>query len=767
MTRFDILEWLLPYCEPDALCVQNSKMHGWIRSATEVRRCIEAWREGNLAELTVTVVHGRNHETYGLRGCYRIGLVLHRNRQVARFAIDYDCKEKSNSLHRKEAIERWLQSKGVVFTSKSGRGYHVFYALRNPITIESFLVWAKSWKFNRPGEPECFPKSDGLSQLWLPNHPNELGGDQYCEGDFESATLDSLPSTLPRSVSSESVDFLRGLCEPGRRNEALNKAAYELSASGMPEDEIYSLCLRASELCGLLSEEPNKTKNTIERAIRDGRQKGKKKTAALIPTTEGEEKVWFANELGLAERFLDFAAGKIFYCADVEEWAYWNGRHWDLGHCGELGALNEIRLFAHALQKQALQSSNESERELLSDFAFRIGSGNFAERALRWARNDEKIRVPFGRFDAQPHLVNFRNGTFDLKTGKLREHSRADFLTFCLDYDLDLDAEAPRWADFLDLITGSNTELQTYFQVCAGCCLYGATHERAAFFMLGEGNNGKTVFQTTLFHVLGAYAKVVDTDVLLSAFTSESRYSTALLRGKRFVVASESNESERMNEKLFKRFSGGDILLGRALYQQEKEVMPQFKLYLATNHPPVVEDQSEAIWNRIYLMPFWYQIPEDRKRDQETVLNELRAEAQGIMLWLIDGYRLFQDSGRRILVPAKVQKEKQKWRISNDAIWEFIQSRIDFDPAACTAWDEIYDAYHAFWSKYLQRQNVRLVARNRFTETMMRTLMRHGIGKDQVYTRRYEPGVFWHGIKLRSSLGSWEDGTAVQTEADL
>ena len=119
----------------------------------------------------------------------RLGVVAHKNNQISFFMIDLDVHLKideaakiitDNTIY-KDIFPLFFQTKPIVFTSKNGKGFHQFYFLKDPLPLEKFLIWAKAWGFNRPGRPELFPKSEKLSQLWLPNDPNENGGDLYVD----------------------------------------------------------------------------------------------------------------------------------------------------------------------------------------------------------------------------------------------------------------------------------------------------------------------------------------------------------------------------------------------------------------------------------------------------------------------------------------------------------------------------------------------------------------------------------------------------------
>src|ERR1041385_1673970 len=57
-----------------------------------------------------------------------------------------------------------------------------------------------------------------------------------------------------------------------------------------------------------------------------------------------------------------------------------------------------------------------------------------------------------GELDANPDLLNFLNGTVNLKTGELRSHARTDFITKLVHHAYRTDAACDLWLSFLDSI---------------------------------------------------------------------------------------------------------------------------------------------------------------------------------------------------------------------------------------------------------------------------------------------------------------------------
>lgn len=70
---------------------------------------------------------------------------------------------------------------------------------------------------------------------------------------------------------------------------------------------------------------------------------------------------------------------------------------------------------------------------------------------------------------------------------------------------------------------------------------------------------------------------------------------------------------------------------------------PQFKLLIAGNHKPGLRNVDEAIRRRFNLLPFDFKISVG---DQDPDLPEkLKFEYPGILQWMVDGCRLWQEHG--------------------------------------------------------------------------------------------------------------------------
>ena len=84
----------------------------------------------------------------------------------------------------------------------------------------------------------------------------------------------------------------------------------------------------------------------------------------------------------------------------------------------------------------------------------------------------------------------------------------------------------------------------------------------------------------------------------------------ARLRGTRFVATNEVEQGQRLSESLIKKITGNAQMTARFLYGEYFNFFPTFKIWMATNHKPVIKGTDHGIWRRLKLIPFTTRIPE-------------------------------------------------------------------------------------------------------------------------------------------------------------
>ena len=214
------------------------------------------------------------------------------------------------------------------------------------------------------------------------------------------------------------------------------------------------------------------------------------------------------------------------------------------------------------------------------------------------------------------------------------------------------------------------------------------------FFLYGTGSNGKSVLINIINYILADYQRTAPMETF--TVTHGDRHPTELagLQGCRLVTATETEEGRRWADAKVKQLTGGDAISARFMRQDFFEYTPQFKLVIAGNHKPGLRSVDEATRRRFNLIPFTVTFPED-KRDP-LLLDKLKAEAAGILQWMIDGALAWQEQG--LAAPEVVTAATKEYLTSEDALAGWIEDCCVLEPSKIEPAGLLY----ASWRKWAQ-----------------------------------------------------------------
>lgn len=395
------------------------------------------------------------------------------------------------------------------------------------------------------------------------------------------------------------------------------------------------------------------------------------------------------TDLGNARRFVAAHGRDLRYCFPWGKWLCWNGQRWQIDQTGEVNrrAKDTIR----KIYEEAAQTQDDRHRQSLAKHALRSEAEGKIRAMIKVAESEPGIPVLPEDMDRELSFLNLSNGTLNLSTGELIPHNREDLITKLAPVEFRTDAECPLWMAHLDRIFFGNLALKAFVQDAFGYSMTGSFSDKVLLISYGMGDNGKTVTHETLAGILGDYAMRTPTETLLSRRENSIPNDIARLRGARFVFSVEPEEGKRLAEALVKSLTGGDTVSARFLHAEWFDFKATFKIWLATNHKPIIKGTDKAIWNRIRLIPFNCSIPPEDQVPMNEFLERLKAEWPGILLWGLEGYRDWKKYGLR--PPDGVKGATKEYRDEMDVLGEFISEQCEVSKSAETTAREIYGAY--------------------------------------------------------------------------
>lgn len=411
-------------------------------------------------------------------------------------------------------------------------------------------------------------------------------------------------------------------------------------------------------------------------------------------SAEHEDAAPFASfpqtDMGNAQRLVAMYGAGLRYCHLWGKWLVWDNRRWKVDDTG--GIVRCAKETVRAIREEAADCESEDQQKSLMKWALKSEAEARIKSMIALAQSEPGIPVSPDDLDADPWLLCVSNGVIDLRTGELREHRRDDLITKWTPVVYDQRAECPTWLAFLDTIMAGKRSLIDFLQRTAGYSLSGSTGERALFFLYGVGANGKSTFLETIKAILGDYAMKTPTETLLAKQDGAIPNDVARLKGARFVSASEAEEGKRLAESLVKSLTGGDTISARFMRGEWFDFKPEFKLWLATNHKPIIRGTDKGIWDRIRLIPFEVRIPDDQQ-DKELP-KKLSAELEGILAWAVQGCLDWRRIG--LGTPDEVHAAVASYRSEMDTLAAFLNDRCIVMTGARASAKELFESYKAW-----------------------------------------------------------------------
>jgi len=399
------------------------------------------------------------------------------------------------------------------------------------------------------------------------------------------------------------------------------------------------------------------------------------------------------DDTGNADRFMDTFGKLVKYSYIDKCWYCYNGGYWEADNEGKVAQYVDMTVDNMRNEKLHVSADVDPDKAKAAwDKFLKKTRSNSSKKAIL---NEVQHRVPVlhGEFDQDKTLLNTANGYVDLSSGILYDHDINKMFSQQADVDYTDNIDCPEWSEFLDQIFDNDQELIHYIQKAVGYSATGSIKEQVMFILYGNGRNGKSIFMDTISDILGTYAKSMQADsIMVRQNSSGANSDIARLESARLVTSSEPNEGVRLDEGLVKQLTGGDKVTARYLYGKEFEFKPQFKLWLATNHKPIIRGTDDGIWRRLMLIPFKVQIPADKV--DKDLKYKLQRESIGILNWIVEGALMWQREG--LNPPTSVTNASRQYREEMDVISLFVDDCCENGDSFKAPAGEIFKKYQAW-----------------------------------------------------------------------
>ena len=460
-----------------------------------------------------------------------------------------------------------------------------------------------------------------------------------------------------------------------------------------------------------------------------------------------------------ATRLARIHGADLRYCEDRRMFFVWAGTRWKSDR--ELHVQRLVETMLLSLYTDVSKTTDDNKRDgMLASIKRSLSQSGV--RAIVDASRRHVKPIGAADFDTGVYLLNFRNGTLDLRTGDLREHRREDFISKEIPYDFDASAECPLFHKFLDRIMGGGPDvflaernraerLIAYLQRLFGCACNGVPAKLIVIFW-GDGDNGKSTLIEIIRSTLGGdeYSGQMQIESLMAnakdAIGSNAiNADIAQLQGCRFVTASEPEKGSKFATARIKHLLGLTKIKARFLKENPFSFVPSHKLFVDCNDKPIISDPDDAIFNRAKLFPFEVKIP--RHEIDPTLLQKMQGELPGIMAWLAVGAAEYIRNG--LGESPEVAKATEAYRQESDKLRDFFADECVFGATEWVPKTGIWLRYQSWASTNAVRYPL---SKAGFEERIQRRGCRD--------TRKEHNSIrAWEGVRLLSEKEKGDKGT--------
>ncbi len=364
------------------------------------------------------------------------------------------------------------------------------------------------------------------------------------------------------------------------------------------------------------------------------------------------------SEDAMALAFVERHGAEFRYVAPWHRWLKWNGKHWR----------EDSTAFVYQCIRDLIRAVVVGEKGERS-----TANASFVAGVERLAGTDQRIVVLPEQLDADSWELNTHTGIVDLKTGNVRPHDPSALCTKITAASIDADQGAELWREFLTNITQGDKDLESYLQRVAGYCATGATTEDVLVFLFGIGANGKGSFAEAVAHVLGDYARIFPSEVLMESKGERHPTELAQFQGVRFALTSEPSSAATWNDSRIKSLTGDTVISARLMRGDFFTFDRTHKTVVIGNNMPRLADVTHAIRRRVQMVPFravFQPGPGIGMRER------LKTEAGGaILAWIVEGARLWHATGTA--PPECVRSLTTEYLSEQDLIGQWIDERCE------------------------------------------------------------------------------------------
>jgi len=352
-------------------------------------------------------------------------------------------------------------------------------------------------------------------------------------------------------------------------------------------------------------------------------------------------------------------------------------------HFATIEETDEILMYSNGVYK--IRAETFIKKEIESLVPPETITENLIKEVLGHIRRSTYEKLE--KFNADPYLLNLKNGILDIRTFEFKPHTPEVLSTMQIPVEYNPNAKCELWERVIqeDLYPEDIETLQEAF----GYALFLDNRAQKMFVFLGSGSNGKSL----ILHVLETMLGKENVANISPQTLVTNEFALSELKDKLLNIYADLPNIPMQSVGRIKGLVSGDPITADKKYKDMFTFINRAKFFFSANQLPKVYDDTIAFYRRLVIINFPKTFDETQA-DPHLFEKLTTPEAlSGIFNWSLEGLRRLIQNNFRFSYHKSVDELKELYTKASDPIKAFVEEEIVEDPEAWIPKQELYRAY--------------------------------------------------------------------------
>lgn len=371
----------------------------------------------------------------------------------------------------------------------------------------------------------------------------------------------------------------------------------------------------------------------------------------------------------------------------------------------EIYNLAKEKLQIRTFQDQFFQKSEENWKPILPTQLVKLIRKAYSEDEQKFISSsavkevlERLLQDPYMQADfvdkKNENFIRLSNAVFNVKDGREERQKIGEFSYYLNFTYVPVEyRECPVFEGYLKSVFPEETEVKRRLLLqILGYCISDYTKAKAAFFLIGASNSGKSTMLELVKRILPEQSITY-----IPLYRLGNRFNLARLANAKLNICSEISEKSFDAVDILKMLTSNEFVTAEHKGGRPFEFRIRCKSLNAGNVLPELKTPEgiNAIVNRMILLLFPVSVPKEQQ--DESLLDKLFEERSSIFSFALDELTALKKERFQFVEPKDSMKLKKQLLNQNDgAIDIFIQERCVLQKGEKTYMKNLYDAYREF-----------------------------------------------------------------------